>query len=334
MRHVDQSPASSSVARLSALVQAYEPNGRPSDREATKIVERFLDSLVTDDRDLVASGLANWLEPCFLTEGDVRAALSELMTEHLFDGSTVYAYTKKALDGIRFDRSYDSGGSGSTMLGFIDAFLRDRHSDLERVIRIPGPKGARLAIVDDVWFTGTTMFNRSCELHRRISANGEWHHVTDVQLLVVRAHAPSERDRRRLESQIGRPVRVNAQRTLPRSWRLALTLEQSRDAKTDVEVEKLWTEGSDPTPFRTAGERLATTNALYRTGRRLMGAVATMNGGARARDLPLGTDARAPSFRAHGFGSPVITWRNCANNVPVALWAGPRAPFKRLNRHV
>ena len=285
-------------------------------------VTRWINQFDVDARKPILTELAHVLEKTYFTKSAVRKFLSALLKSDKLTGGDHCEFWKSA----KFLDVQGGGNSQHEMLALFDQRLK---KECGFGIGDCGKHPERFVYLDDVSFTGNRIRNDLVpwiENHAPTSA--------DVHIITIGFHKGGQYYANgRIEA-----AAKAAGKTIKMHWWRAIEFED-RKSKTDVsdvlrptripedELTKTYVEAMQHAPvLRKAGNVGGLAIFSSDEGRNTL-EQEFLKAGCRVRSIcphlgvyqrPLGNMV----LETLGFGSMIITFRNCPNNVPLALWAG------------
>jgi hypothetical protein len=303
------------IRAIAAIGSDYQP--RPL---TAADVERWIDQFPRDVQEPILGEIRHVLERTYLAESVFDTFLRNVITQGA--GSDPASYWR----GVRFLRLQQAGNSQKVLLRKFDSILRQTYG---LAIDKCGYPASRYLYLDDVLFSGgriksdlATWIHSDAPTNAELDvlvvirhtqgsyfteghlANAAKSACKNIALRFPHSHIIEDRKARTNVSDVFRPASVPA------------------DPRVRAYVDKLGVEPLLRSPGSVGGHAFFSSEA----GRNLL-EQEFLKAGVRVHDLcprlpkhlrPLGCTVQ----RMLGFGSTIVTYRNCPNNAPIALWAG------------
>jgi len=285
-------------------------------------VERWVDQFAANVRILVLAELDHVLKHTYLNRAAVRTFLTGLITNAKLAGTDPCVFWR----GVKFLNIQGSGNSQREMLSLFDSFLQ-KHCSFH--VEDCGVNANTFIYIDDAIFSGNRVLkDLSAWITNSAPAKAKIHIVT------VAYHRGGQNY---AETKIAEAAQA-ASKAITLKWWCCVELEdrkshintsdvlRPRNLPEDASVSKYVESLKFPPFFRTQdslGEHRFFSSELGRCALEQE----MLKAGAKIRDLcphlnkyqrPLGNMV----LETLGFGSTIVTFRNCPNNAPLAFWAG------------
>jgi hypothetical protein len=288
----------------------------------TAHVERWVKQFAADVQLPILSELDHVLKHTYLNRKTVTKFLTSLITNAKLTGADPCAFWR----GVKFLNNQGGGNSQREMLALFDSFLLE-HCGV-RVANC-GENTTTFIYIDDAIFTGNRVLKDLTDWIRTAAPA-----KAKVHIVTMAFHRGGQHY---AETKIAE-VAAAATKEVTLKWWRCVELEDRRTHVNTSDVLRPRSLGNDPlvaayaaslkypTTFRTQdgiGEHKFFSSE---NGRALL-EQEFLKAGVKIRSLcPLLNKYQRPLgnmvLETLGFGSTIVTFRNCPNNAPLALWAG------------
>jgi hypothetical protein len=300
-------------------------------------VERWVNQFDEPVHLPILNELNHVLEHTYVDQETVTTFLRGLITNKRLTGEDPCSFWR----GVQFLDIQSGGHSQREMLAIFSAFLRE-HCGFG--IEECGAKATTFIYIDDAIFTGNRVLkDLSAWIQREAPANAEIHIVTMAYHRGGKYYA---------ETKIAEASKTS-DKAISLHWWRCIELEDTRRFINSSDVLRPRSLGADPLlaayaaslgyppVFRTQDNTGEHKFFSSEAGRNVL-EQEMLKAGAKIRSLcpnlgpyqrPLGNMV----LQTLGFGSTIVTFRNCPNNAPLAFWAGnPWCPLfeRKTNSHI
>jgi len=285
-------------------------------------VERWINQFDEDVRKPILAELIHVLGKTYCTKANVLKFLGAVLTNKKLVGDDPCAFWKSA-------KFLDIQGGGNSQHEMLELFSQQLKKECGFDIGKCGDKAARFIYLDDVLFTGNRIRNDLVAW-----VNNDAPASADLYVITIGLHSSGQYY---ANGHIAAAAKA-ASKTIKVHWWHAVKIEDRR-SETNVsdvlrptmipedELSKAYVAAMQHAPvFRTPGNVGGLAFFSSDEGRILL-EQEFLKAGCRVRSIcphlgvyqrPLGNMV----LETLGFGSMIVTFRNCPNNAPLALWAG------------
>ena len=296
-------------------------------RRTPQHVERWVSQFPEETQDGILAELNHLLSQTYISRDKMTEFLRGLAKDEKFCGADPKTFWKNA----NFLDIQQGGNSQRELLAMFDELLKQEIGI--NLSDCGSNEGPFIYLDDGVFGGGRVLQDLSIWIEAEAPAKCE------VRIVVAVLHKLGEWY---VDNEINN-IQNKLQKSIKLSWRPILTLENRKSYKNVSDV--LWPTQVPPGPLAEAYVRYLTEEKpKYRLELRSPGSVGSNNlfssdqarilleqqflmAGLEIRDKnprlpetirPLG----ATPLKTFGFGSTIVTFRNCPNNCPLALWTG------------
>lgn len=304
--------------KISSIISDYRAGEIPTP-DATH-VKRWINQFPSAVRQDLLDEMAHILDKTYFSKADVQNFFDVVLKNEKFAGDDPKNYWK----GVNFLRLQQAGNSQRDFLKLFDAALK-KHYNLS--VEDCGATPHTFVYIDDAIFSGGRAKSdliRWIKDHAPIKAK--------VAVIVMATHALgvffATKDIEKAAKEAGKSIEVTWWRSIPIEDRKHYMNNSDVLRPTAIPPEAVtYVEQLGATPILRTGSSLGDLKVFSSSQRRNLVEQEFLKAGVEVRRLcprlpaqmrPLGSTL----MRITGFGSTFITYRNCANNTPLALWAG------------
>ncbi|CAG1014965.1 hypothetical protein ANRL4_05361 [Anaerolineae bacterium] len=295
------------------------------DPPTSQHVERWIGQFAEDVQIPMLAELDHVFEQMYLSRRIVTKFLSGLVANKKIAGDDPGSFWK----GVRFLDIQGGGNSQKDMLGMFDAILQKKY-DLE--LKKCGKNARTFLYLDDAIFSGNRVRNDLSSWIETKAPNEAEVHVVAIALHSGGRHYASTKiegaahsAHKKIEFSWWRCIEIEDRNAYINTSNVLRPARLPRNARTKVFVKMLEDAGYPPV-LREAGKMGDENIFSSEEGRDLL-EQQLVQAGLRIREIcpylkvthrPLGYSV----LKTLGFGSLLVTFRNCPNNCPLAFWAG------------
>ena len=308
------------LQNIATIIQDYRAGEIATPDEAH--VEQWVRQFPADVQDPILDQLAHVLGKAYFNRKAVESFVATVVSAKKLTGDDPCAYWK----GVKFLALQTAGNSQRDMLQLFDAELRKQCG-----LSIPqcGEAPHSYVDLDDALYSGGRIKH---DLERWIAESAPV--AAKVEIITIGLHTLGEffatKDIKVAATKTGKKIETRFWRLMPLEDRKAYMANSDvlrptaipNDPATQAYVATL---GAEPI-LRTGGNVGGQAIFSSDVGRRLL-EEEFLKAGVRVKNMcphlndymrPLGCSL----MKTLGFGSTIVTYRNCANNTPLVLWAG------------
>lgn len=304
--------------KLAQLIRGYR-KGEIAEPDVDH-VQRWVSQFPAGKQDALLAELTHVLGTTYVTKAQVVKFLTALAKNEKVTGEDAAAFWRSA----NFLRLQTAGNSQNDMLELFDGALKKAHGfGLDEC----GSKEPQFVYLDDALFSGGRI---KSDLSQWIKGTAP--KKADVAVIVIGVHCLGEwfasKDIKKAADEAGKEIEVE--------WWRAITFEDRKAYMYNSDVLRptlIPAAAKDYVDSLGAAQILRTPGSTGKLGlfssdeARILLEQEFLKAGVRVRQhcpylntymRPLGCSL----MKTTGFGSLLVTHRNCANNTPLALWAG------------
>lgn len=305
---------------IAGIIADYREGQIP--RPTPAHVERWVNQFDVGVRTPILQEMNHVLQKTYFSKTKVLAFLRDLLNAKKITGNNPRAFWEN----VNFMNIQQSGGSQIEMLRLLDGVLRE---DFDLSIANPGTNSNKFVYLDDGVFSGHRV---RTDLKRWVAGSApdtaSVHVITMVQYTNGRYYAKISVEQ----------LNETTRKDMDIFWHTRILLENRKMHKNSSDV--LWpVKLPDDAETREYAERLRPSPEFRRAGqigknkifssdsaRQILENEFLKTGVKIRRICPLLGEYQRPLgnmvLNSLGLGSLVVTYRNCPNNAPLALWAG------------
>lgn len=283
-------------------------------------VQRWISQFPASKRDAILAEVTHVLEKTYVTRPEVVKFLTSLSTNEKLAGNDPAAFWQAA----NFLRLQTAGNSQKDMLELFDAALTKAHG---LGIADCGSDEAAFVYLDDALYSGGRIKSDLIKWIKEAAPK-----KAQVFVIVIAMHELGEyfatKDIRKAAADAGKEISVNWWRAIPFEDRKAYMDNSDVLRPTQIPDEaKEYVDSLEVAPVLRKPGSTGKLGLFSSDEARILLEQEFLKAGVRVRDIcpylnkymrPLG----CTFMKTTGFGSLFVTHRNCANNTPLALWAG------------